>query len=104
MTVSVVIPTYNRPEQLKRAIASVQAQTYPVEFVVVPDETPRENYPSDPHAFWCAKGCNPRNEGLDRATGDWVMTLDDDDELEPNAVQVLFDAVISNDWDVAYGR
>jgi glycosyltransferase involved in cell wall biosynthesis len=103
--VSVVIPTYQRPRLLERAIASVQAQTHPdVEFVVIPDETPREDYPSDPHAFWCAKGCHPRNEGLDRATGEWVMTLDDDDELEPDAVRLLLEAAEANDWDVAYGR
>ena len=104
MTVSVVIPTYLRPKELMRAIASVRAQTYPVEWLVIPDETPREEYPTDPPAFWCAKGCNPRNDGLDRATGEWVMSLDDDDTLEPGAVAALVAAGEANDWDVVYGR
>jgi glycosyltransferase involved in cell wall biosynthesis len=103
--VSVVIPTYQRPKLLMRCIESVKAQTYPdVEWLVIPDETPREEYPSDPQAFWCVKGCRPRNEGLDRATGEWVMTLDDDDTLEPDAVRVLLEAALANDWEVVYGR
>ncbi len=104
MRVSVVIPTYQRPEQLRRAVASVTAQTHPdVEIVVVPDTTPREAYPTDPHAFWCVKGVRPRNVGLEQATGEWVLTLDDDDELEPDALEVLL-AAARDDFDVAYGR
>ena len=86
MSVSVIIPTYQRPTLLERAIASVRAQSVPVELVVVEDETPRSDYPADAHDFWCVKGVPPRNIGLDRATGDWVLTLDDDDELAPNAI------------------
>ena len=102
MSVSVVIATYQRPEQLARAVASVHAQTVPVELVVVPDETPREQYPTEPHAFWCVKGVPPRNAGLDRAAGDWVLVLDDDDELEPDAVATLL--AETENADVVYGR
>jgi len=102
MSVSVVIPTYQRPDPLARAVASVEAQTVPVEVVVVPDETPRDRYPIDPHDFWCVKGVPPRNAGLDRATGDWVLTLDDDDTLEPDAIERLLAA--SAEADVVYGR
>lgn len=105
MSISVIIPTYQRPRALARAIASVRAQTYPdVELLVVPDETSREDYPSDPHAFWCVKGVNPRNAGLDMAMGEWVLPLDDDDELEPDALAVLLHAATEGGWDVAYGR
>ena len=41
--VSVVVPTYNRPDKLRRAVGTVVEQTYaPVELVVVDDhsETP----------------------------------------------------------------
>lgn len=103
MSVSVVIPTYQRPESLARAVASVRAQTYPeIELLVIPDTTPRDDYPSDAHGFWCVKGVPPRNTGLDVATGDWVLTLDDDDELEPDAIERLMAA--SDGRDVAYGR
>jgi len=102
MSVSVIIPTYQRPTLLERAIASVRAQSVPVELVVVEDETPRSDYPADAHDFWCVKGVPPRNIGLDRATGDWVLTIDDDDELAPNAIERLLAATEGND--VAYGR
>lgn len=103
--VSVVIPTYQRPESLARAIASVEAQTHPnVELVVVEDTTPRDAYPADRHSFWCVKGVPPRNTGLDRAAGEWVLPLDDDDELEADAIASLLAAALENDWEVVYGR
>ena len=105
MLVSVIIPTYRRPAQCAAAIASVRAQTHPdVELVVVHDETPRETYPTDPHAFWCVKGVPPRNVGLDRATGEWVLPLDDDDELEPDAIESLLTTALEGDFQVVYGR
>ena len=36
--VSVVIPTYNRRDTLMRAIASVQAQSYPISELIVVDD------------------------------------------------------------------
>ena len=42
MIATVVIATYQREAQLARAVASVKAQTVPVETIVVPDETPRD--------------------------------------------------------------
>jgi glycosyltransferase involved in cell wall biosynthesis len=117
--ISVVIPTYQRPESLARAVASVRAQTYPdVELRIVGDgempvladrgpyltlyHAPRQDYGPDAHAFWCSKGVNARNLGLDMAKGEWVLPLDDDDELEPDAIASLLDA--SEGFDVVYGR
>ena len=39
--VSIIIPTYKRPDTLKRAIESALAQTYrPIEIIVVDDNDP----------------------------------------------------------------
>jgi glycosyltransferase involved in cell wall biosynthesis len=103
MSVSVVIATYQRPDALARAVASVRGQSVPAELIVVPDETPREVYPTDSDAFWCVKGIPPRNQGLDRVTSDWVLVLDDDDRLAgPDALAQLLAA--SDGADVVYGR
>jgi len=90
---SVVIPTYNRPELLKRSIRSVLQQTetidVPVEIVVVDDGS---STPPDRDAFLghdiryldLDRNSGPqvaRNKGLGIAKGDWVLMLDDDDEL-----------------------
>jgi glycosyltransferase involved in cell wall biosynthesis len=63
--VSVVVPTRDRPQLLQRCLAALEAQTLPVEVVVVED----------------AEGRGPawaRNEGVGRAQGDVVCFTDDD--------------------------
>lgn len=96
-TVSVVLPTYNRPETLRRAVATVMAQTYePVELVVVDDHSERpardvldELDLSALAAVSCIRhdqnrGANTaRNTGIAEATGEFVAFLDDDDRWEP---------------------
>jgi len=95
-TVSVVIPTYDRPAYLRRAASSVNAQTYDdVELVVVDDcsEPPvREALADLPLDSIAAvtylrhetnQGANAaRNTGIEAASGKFVAFLDDDDWWE----------------------
>lgn len=93
--VSVVIPTYKRPEMLERAIMSVKKQTYGnIEIIVVDDngegtkeqiETKRiiEQF-SDVKYIVHAKnkgGSAARNSGWKVASGNYITFLDDDDEI-----------------------
>jgi glycosyltransferase involved in cell wall biosynthesis len=75
--VTVVIPTITGREAfLSRAIASVKNQSIPVgDVVVVCDEERRG-------AAWA------RNEGLKRVTTDYLLWLDDDDELTLNSLKI----------------
>jgi glycosyltransferase involved in cell wall biosynthesis len=96
--VSVVIPTLNRPKLLLRAIDSVLRQTHrEIEVIVVVDrpdpETvaaiasvgdPRLQVFVNPHPLTAAAA---RNAGADRATGQWIAFLDDDDEWLPNKLE-----------------
>lgn len=91
--VSVVIPTYDRPEYLERAVRSVVEQTYPaIELVVVDDSssTPAAETLNgiDTEALSklvCIrhdenKGANEaRNTGICEASGEFIAFLDDDD-------------------------
>jgi glycosyltransferase involved in cell wall biosynthesis len=92
--VSVVIPTHYRNDWLPGAIESVFDQTYdPIEVIVVDDSgeeharTVVESYdvtylPHDEN-----RGGNPaRNTGIERADGEYVQLLDDDDRLLPEKV------------------
>lgn len=91
--VSVVVPTYNRPEALKRAVRSVVTQTYrPLELIVVDDHspTPVADTIDPPEAEGLTvryvrhetnQGGNAaRNTGIETATGAFIAFLDDDDE------------------------
>ena len=110
-TVSVVIPTRNRPELLRKALDSVLAQTYPdYEVVVVVDgpDVPTEDLlraEPDPrvhvHVSTESKGGGAaRNEAIRRATGDWIAFLDDDDLWMPTKLERQMERVLSRGEDV----
>jgi glycosyltransferase involved in cell wall biosynthesis len=86
--ISVVIPTFGRPQHLAETLASVAAQTYRnIECIVVDDcsNPPVELPPTlgiDVQLYRHARNLGPgaaRNTGLAHATGDLVLYLDDDD-------------------------
>ena len=92
--VTALITTYNRPSDLRDAVASVRRQTYDrVELLVVDDhsDTPAAETLSDVEtdafeAFRCVRhetnlGANAaRNTGVEAASGDLIAFLDDDDQ------------------------
>ncbi len=95
-TVSVIIPTYQRPELVVRAVQSVLNTDYHnLEIIVVDDNFPdnhfrkntRENLlslqASQLTILETPGHCGPafaRNMGLNHANGEWIAFLDDDDE------------------------
>jgi glycosyltransferase involved in cell wall biosynthesis len=92
--VSVVVPTRNRPELLRRAVAGILTQTYPgpVECLVVFDQSdpdlPWEPLPAGRRLVLCRNQRTPglagaRNSGILAATGELVAFCDDDDEWLP---------------------
>jgi glycosyltransferase involved in cell wall biosynthesis len=97
--VSIVIPTHNRPELLKRALDSVYAQTYTdFEVIVVDDgDAPRAHdvlsgYRSRPNFVYLETekdtgGSATRNVGIGHARGEYVAFLDDDDEWLPKKLE-----------------
>ena len=92
--VSVIIPSFNRPDFLQEALLSALNQTIPpVEILVIDDG-------SDPEALSIIQSLaaihdciriialgqhlgvsHARNVGLDLAVGEWILFLDDDDIL-----------------------
>ncbi|MCS6924694.1 MAG: glycosyltransferase [Candidatus Binatia bacterium] len=93
--VSVIIPTYNRCELLREALASVCAQTYQdFELIVVDDGSHDETaavvhefagvrYVWQPHRGVSAA----RNHGVTLSTGEWVAFLDSDDLWQPRKLE-----------------
>jgi glycosyltransferase involved in cell wall biosynthesis len=89
--VSVVIPTYQRPAFLDRAIESVLAQSYrPLEVIVVEDGSHDakdvvSRYGDRVHYVWQENqgAAVTRNTGAAVAQGSWLAFLDDDDVWFP---------------------
>ena len=98
--VSVIIPTHNRPNLLRRAVQSVVDQTYRrLEIIVVDDAS----QPPVPTAWEDERiavirrdeaggGAVARNHGLSLAKGRYLCLLDDDDYYFPEKInkQVAF--------------
>ena len=102
--VSIIIPTYKRPENLKRAINSVLNQTYtPIEIIVVDDngngtkwqiytETLLKDYIQQDKIKYIThevnrNGSAARNTGFNASQGEYINFLDDDDIFEPTKIQ-----------------
>lgn len=96
MEISVVIPTYNRFELLKRALKSVYAQTLqPKEIIVIDDGSSDATskitltFPNIRYIRQKNGGvANARNTGIKNARYEWIAFLDDDDEWESKKLQL----------------
>lgn len=102
--VSVLIPTHNRKDLLRQAVASVLTQTgVDVEVVVIDNgstdgtremfaevDDPRIVYLHDPNPIGPSAA---RNLGLEVATGDWIANLDDDDLWMADKCESQFRAI-----------
>lgn len=97
-SISVVVPTHQRPKLLRRAVADIIEQTYegPIEVIVVfdkedPDESIVMNEANrsvrvirNTRTPGLAGG---RNSGIQVATGDLLAFCDDDDEWLPGKIE-----------------
>lgn len=88
--VSVVVPTRDRPELLRRCLAALEAQTAPVEVVVVEDSEGRG-------PAWA------RNEGVRRAGGEVICFTDDDCAPAPGWAGGLAAPIVVGEVEAATG-
>jgi len=114
--VTAIVTTYDRPEHLRSAVASVREQTYDnVELLVVDDHSPtpaREVLQAVDLDSLAAnrivrhetnRGANAaRNTGIEAANGEYVAFLDDDDQWLRKKVARQVHAIEADDAGVAY--
>lgn len=115
--VSVIVPAYGLANYLPDALRSVQTQTRADwECIVVNDASPDdcgriadEFAAADPRFKVIHNRTNQylagaRNTGIAAASGDYILPLDADDMLAPNALEILTQALDSDRrLDIAYG-
>jgi glycosyltransferase involved in cell wall biosynthesis len=97
--VSIIIPTYNRAEDLKRALQSVFSQTFEKFEVLVMDDGSTDNTSEVVENLndariryeWAKNfggAARPRNRGLRLARGKYIAFLDSDDWWKPKKLEV----------------
>lgn len=105
--VSICIPTYNRPEYLRRTVASCWAQTYPHFEIIITD-----NSTNNDTADMVSKWTDPRvrfysNNGnvgshdsavraMSLAVGKHIKLLMDDDLIKPRCLELMVQALEEN--------
>jgi glycosyltransferase involved in cell wall biosynthesis len=98
--VTIAIPTYNRLPLLRQAIDSALSQTYADLEVIISDNASNDGTAEfvasirDPRLLFLRQEANIGmlrnwNACLERATGDFLLLLSDDDYLEPSAIDNL---------------
>lgn len=102
--ITIYIPTYNRLELLKRAVQSVQEQTYKnIEMIIVDDHSSDGTQAylvdlakNDSRVRFFLKAensgaCVSRNIAIDLAIGEFITGLDDDDYFLPQRIELFVD-------------
>lgn len=105
--VSICLPTYNRPEYLRRTVESCLAQTYKnFEIVVTDNSTNTESAEmikkiNDPRIHYYSNNgnigaCASGNRANSLAVGKYIKCLMDDDLLKPRCLELMVDAFEKN--------
>jgi len=111
--VSVIIPTYNRPEMLAEALASVFSQTHKIYEIIVVNDAGEDVKDvisafnaNNVITYICHstnKGlASSRNSGLEIAKGKYIAYLDDDDIFYPDHLETLITFLEASDYKIAY--
>ncbi|MFH1641175.1 MAG: glycosyltransferase [Candidatus Omnitrophota bacterium] len=98
VTVSIIIPSYNRSKMLRRAIQSVLNQTYPDFELIVVDDASDDDTEGTVRGLQDKRiryirheknrgGSAARNTGIRGASGEYIAFLDSDDEWVPEKLE-----------------
>lgn len=111
--VSVIVPIFNAEEYLAQCLDSIVAQTLKeIEIILIDDGSTDgsaeicKKYLSDSRVTYYHKEneglAAARDDGMMRATGEYIGFVDADDWLKPEMYEKMYSAAKSNDSDVAF--
>ena len=111
--VSIIVPVYGTETYLPACIDSLCKQSYPnIQIILVDDQSPDgcpeicDRYAKEDSRIIVIHQKNTgvsgaRNAGIRRATGDYIMFVDSDDALYPDAVKILMQDAQDFNADIA---
>jgi glycosyltransferase involved in cell wall biosynthesis len=116
--ISIIIPIYKVEQYLRRCLDSVLSQTFTnFECILIDDASPDncpiicDDYKKKDSRFKVIHKqkneglpMNTRQLGLDIAIADFVMFIDSDDWIEPNAVELLYKKQRESNADIVIGN
>lgn len=114
--VSVIIPAYNAADYIEQTLNSVCSQTLEdIEVIVVDDGSTDEtraivsSFVERDRRVTLIEQANQfagiaRNNGMDKASGDYLYFLDADDYIEPDALENMLGAIRETGADIAIAR
>ena len=109
--VSIIIPVYNVEKYVQACLESIAAQTYTnLEVIIVDDGSTDssgkicEAFCGQDNRFQYIRQTNQgagiaRNTGIRHSTGQYIMYVDSDDILLPDAVQLSYKLLVSGPYD-----
>lgn len=113
--ISVIIPTYNRPDKLENTLKSLFNQTFENwECIIIDDNSEKELFESSKRIIRKDKRLHlikkpltklkgpsaSRNFGLTFAKGEYIQFFDDDDEMYSNMLEEKFKKIKCSNFDV----
>jgi glycosyltransferase involved in cell wall biosynthesis len=113
ISVAIIIPAYNAADWIAETIESALGQTRPASSIVVIDDGSTDETAKVTDQFTDAvmlisqenSGVSvARNHGARQVTADWLLFLDADDRLRPDAVARLSERAEQGRFGVAYGE
>jgi glycosyltransferase involved in cell wall biosynthesis len=106
LSATVAITCYNAEDAIGRAIASIEAQSWPVDEILIIDDCSTDGSHAVLETLATRNGririhvntvnCGVaygRQKALDLATGEYLMFLDDDDEAHPDRLRAQYEAL-----------
>jgi len=117
---SVIVPTYQRTEELERALQSIKNQTFDGFELIVVDDNPEQEYREKVEEI--VEGLrkeadfpikllvnddkqgvsSARNLGIENTKGEYIAFLDDDDQWKPEKLEKEAEALEENSYDAVY--
>ena len=113
--VSIIVPVYNGEKYLIQCLNSVLNQTYQnFEIIIINDKSPDNSQQiierfakKEPRTKVIKNevnlGAKVRHKGIQMSQGEFVLFLDQDDWLTPQAVEHLINQIVVEKADIAYG-